>query len=99
MLHLRIVDSPITSQLSSTKAATETRHYCDMSICQEESHNTARTGVVIVKFIANRHWGFEGDSLLGIDFAEFPGPRDRRRVALILGISRVAKCRALALNN
>ena len=32
MLHLRIVDSPITPQLSSTtKAATETRHYCDMS--------------------------------------------------------------------
>ena len=31
-LHLRIVDSPITPQLSSTtKAATETRHYCDMS--------------------------------------------------------------------
>jgi len=32
MLHLRTVDSPITPQLSSTaKAATETRHYCDMS--------------------------------------------------------------------
>ncbi len=27
------------------------------------------------------------------------GPRERRRVTLILGISRVAKCRALALNN
>jgi hypothetical protein len=40
-----------------------------------------------------------GRSLLGIDFVEFPGPRDRLRVALILGISRVAKCRALALND
>ena len=35
----------------------------------------------------------------GIDFVEFPGPRGRRRVALILGISRVAKCRAFAFNN
>ena len=93
-LHLRIVDSPQPS--STTKAATETRHDCDMS---GRITQYARTGLAIVKLIANRHWGFEGDSLLGIDFVEFPGPRDRRRVALILGISRVAKCRALALNN
>ena len=43
--------------------------------------------------------GLESDSLLGIDFVEFPGLRDRRRVAPILGISRVAKCRALALDS
>jgi hypothetical protein len=36
---------------------------------------------------------------LGIDFVEFPGLRHRRRVALILGISRVASAAHWALNN
>ncbi len=63
--------------------------------CSEPRLAFGRTVVLRYRYEleARRH------SLLGIDFVGFPGPRDRRRVALILGISRVAKCRALALNS